>query len=90
MNNENVSSRIQAFIVQRFPAAKKKLVNEDVPLLESGIIDSLGTLEVVGFLEHSFNIKVEDEELSPENFSTLRGLASFVEKKRQQVEAVAR
>ncbi len=90
MNDGNTSSRIRSCIVQKFPAAKKRLLNEDVPLLESGIIDSLGTLEVVGFLEQTFNIKIEDEDLSPENFATLRCLVSFVEGKRGPVGVPAR
>jgi len=90
MNDGNTGSRILSFIIQKFPAAKKRLLNEDVPLLESGIIDSLGTLEVVGFLEQTFNIKVEDEDLSPENFATLRCLVSFVDRKRAPVEVPAK
>ncbi len=65
-------------------------MNEDVPLLESGIIDSLGVLDVVKFVEETFQIKIEDEELTPDNFANLRCLTSFVEKKRGQVEVSAK
>ncbi len=73
--------QIRSFILEKFPAARKRPLNDDVPLLESGIIDSLGILDVVGFLERTFDIKIEDEELTPENFGNIKRIAFFVEKK---------
>lgn len=49
--------------------------------LDSGIIDSTGILEVVMFLEESFGIKVEDEEMVPENLDSIDNLVTFVAKK---------
>jgi acyl carrier protein len=69
---------IRSFILDKFPAAKKRLISDDLSLLESGIVDSLGVLDVVGFLEQTFKIKVEDDELTPDNFSSIRCLVSFV------------
>src|SRR5690242_12483138 len=83
MSEEKITSAcIRSFIVQTFPAARKQLIDDDAPLLESGIIDSLGMLDVVTFLEQTFNIKVEDEELSPENFFSIRCLAAYVDGKK--------
>ena len=67
-----ISERIRAFLAQQFPATKKA-GNED-PLLKNGLIDSLGILEVVTFLENEFGIIVSDEELLPENFGSIRSL----------------
>ena len=70
MLNENiVSERIKNFLVQQFPATKN-VGNED-PLLKNGLIDSLGILEVVTFLEKEFGIAISDEELLPENFESV-------------------
>ncbi|HUA14000.1 MAG TPA: acyl carrier protein [Verrucomicrobiae bacterium] len=82
-----LKTQIQSFIVRKFPAARKRGIDEQTPLLEAGIVDSLGVLELVGFLEQSFRIKVADEELTPENFGNIHHLASFVENKREQVAA---
>jgi acyl carrier protein len=79
-----ISTSIERFILQKFPAAKKQKVTEQVPLLQSGIVDSLGVLDIVGYLEQTFSIRVADEELSPENFATIRSLATFVEKKQAE------
>ncbi|MGA1989381.1 MAG: acyl carrier protein [Candidatus Sulfotelmatobacter sp.] len=76
--------RIRSFVLQKFPAARKRVFNDDVQLLESGIIDSLGVLDVVGFLEQTFNIRVDDDDLTPENFGNVKCIGSFVEKKSGQ------
>lgn len=49
--------------------------------LDSGIIDSTGILEVVMFLEESFGIKVDDEEMVPENLDSIDNLVAFVARK---------
>jgi acyl carrier protein len=85
----SIGPQIQSFIVRTFPAARKRTINEDVQLLESGIVDSLGVLDIVAFLEKSFMIKISDEELTPENFASIKRLAEFVEKKRGQIEVAA-
>jgi len=78
-------ARIRSFIGKKFPASRRKILDDALPLLESGIIDSLGVLDVVTFLENEFMIKVSDEELTPDNFANIRSLASFVETKTGQV-----
>ena len=86
----SANERIRIFIIQTFPAARKLPLQDDMPLLESGVVDSLGVLDVVAFLEKSFMIQVSDEELTPENFASVRCLTSFVENKRAQIEVPAR
>jgi acyl carrier protein len=81
--------RIRSFIVHTFPAARKRALQDDHPLLESGIVDSLGMLDVVAFLEKSFGIQVSDEELTPDNFANVGALTSFILKKQARVEVTA-
>jgi acyl carrier protein len=76
-----VSERVRAFILERFPLARKRGLKDNDPLLESGILDSLGVLDVVSFVEQEFVITVSDEELVPENFQTIERLASFIQDK---------
>ena len=89
MRTENGTStdgphlRIRSFILEKFPAARTKRLDDELPLLEAGIVDSLGVLDVVGFLEHAFHIKVDDEDLTPDNFATVRCMVSFVERNRR-------
>ncbi len=47
-------------------------------LLESGIIDSLGILKLLAFLEETFSVKLTDDELMPEHFETVNALSRLV------------
>jgi acyl carrier protein len=51
------------------------------PLIETGIIDSLGIMKLIGFLENTLSIHVDDTELIPENFTTVQAIYSMVSKK---------
>ena len=76
-----VSERVRAFILERFPLARKRGLKDKDQLLESGVLDSLGVLDLVSFVEQEFAITVSDEELVPENFQTIERLTSFVQDK---------
>jgi len=90
MNQRNTATgSIRSFILQKFPAARKKSIGDDTPLLESSIIDSLGVLDVVVFLERTFNITVSDDELIPENFADINRMATFAERKQSQSQVSA-
>jgi acyl carrier protein len=51
-------------------------------LIEAGVIDSTGVLELVGFLEEAFDIRIADEDLVPENLDSIDNAVGFVERKR--------
>jgi acyl carrier protein len=84
------SVAIRSYIVKQFPVARKESLKDDTQLLTSGIVDSLGMLDLVRFLEESYMIQISDEELTPENFASIACLASFVESKGHQVGALAK
>ena len=77
----NLNEEIREFILSSFPLARKKQMKDSDPLLKSGLVDSLGVLTVVAFLEKEYSIKIEDEELVPENFETIEEIAGFLQKK---------
>lgn len=79
--SETIKSTISSFVMQSFPLAQKQKFTQDVPLLESGIVDSVGILEIVTFLEREFAIQISDDDLLPENFGSVAGIAAFVERK---------
>jgi len=55
--------------------------SEDASFLEEGIVDSTGVLELVMFVEETFDIAVQDEEIVPENFDSVSCLAAYVRHK---------
>lgn len=78
---QSVEARIREFIIKQFPLAKRQEFGGSQNWLESGLIDSLGILEVVHFLETDFSVQVSDDELLPENFQSLEAVCSFVRSK---------
>ena len=74
-------SEIRQFIADRFLFGDDKKLGDDDSLLEAGIIDSTGILELIGHLEERYGIKVNDDELVPENLDTIAGIAAFLAKK---------
>lgn len=77
-----IEAEIMKYITQRFPLARKRNLDEQTFLLDSGIIDSMGVLDIVGFLETAFGVSVSDDELTPENFRNIASLSGFVRGKR--------
>ena len=50
--------------------------------LDKGVLDSTGILEVIYFLEDEFKIKVEDEEMIPENLDSVNNIVAFIDRKK--------
>lgn len=79
--SQTVEERVRDFVLKQFPLARKGGIEPDDRWLETGLIDSLGILDLVHFLETEFSIHVSDEELSPENFQSLAAVVLFVDAK---------
>lgn len=74
-------NRIRDFIVENFLFGEDNGFTEETSFLESGMIDSTGILEIINFLEETYHIVVEDNELIPENLDSLKNLDRFLNKK---------
>jgi acyl carrier protein len=53
-------------------------ISDDLPFFERGVIDSLQIVEIIGFLEDDLDLEVEGEDLTPQNFGSIAGLARFL------------
>ena len=75
---------LRSFIVDNFMIGRDpaELTDAGSPL-QLGVIDSTGVLEMVGFLEETYGIQVEDNELIPENLDSIDNLAAYIDRKRQ-------
>ncbi|RLC29206.1 MAG: acyl carrier protein [Deltaproteobacteria bacterium] len=73
--------QIRAFIVENFLFGSDDGLTDDASFLEEGIIDSTGILELVNFLEETFGISVEDEELVPENLDSINNVVAYLKRK---------
>ncbi len=63
---------------------KKEEIPEDEGLLDSGILDSFGLVEFIGFIESEFGIEVDEEEFTNDNFKDLTAIKKFVQGKLKQ------
>ena len=79
-----IEDQIRECITKQSPLARKRGLRKDEPLLQNGVLDSLGILELVSCLEQEFGISVDDEDLAPDNFQTIERLAAFVAEKRNR------
>jgi acyl carrier protein len=83
-----IEESIVRFILATFPRAHQKGLDSDTLLLENGVVDSIGVLELVGFLETEFGIVVTDEDLTTDNFRTVAQIGAFVQVKQGAGDAV--
>jgi len=58
-------------------------LDDDASLLEIGVIDSTGVLDLIAYLEEQFHITVEDAEMIPQNLDTINHLCQYVERKKE-------
>jgi acyl carrier protein len=76
---ESIEQTIKEYIAKQFMFDKPEVaLEDDLPLFERGIIDSLGIFLLVAFLEQQFAIKVEPEDVILENFSTIDKIKNLV------------
>ena len=72
---------VRTFIISNFYVANPADLKDDTSLLDSGMVDSTGVLEVIAFLESEFGISVADNEIVPDNLDALGRIVSFIERK---------
>jgi acyl carrier protein len=80
MHND-AETTVRDFITENFHY-RGEIGSLSESLLEAGLIDSMGVLELVTFLESTFSIQVADEEVVPENLDSIGGIVAYVRRKR--------
>jgi acyl carrier protein len=78
----NIIQSIRRFLTDRAWLRDEDRVLESDSLLEKGVIDSMAMVELISFIEETYNIRIQDEELMPENFDSLAAIAAFIVSKR--------
>ena len=74
-----IEEKLKNFILTEFAEQiEQKSIDVNDDLLSMGIVDSMGVLQIVNFIEEHFGIKVEDEEITIDNFRTISAVARFV------------
>jgi acyl carrier protein len=74
-----IKEGIRQFVVEDLASRKGiAAVTDDEPLIENGVIDSLGTFRLVSFFEENFNVRISDEEVIVDNFQTITAMERLV------------
>ena len=81
MTNNGVEGRIHEFIQTNLVFGDKRTFSDEDSLIRNGIVDSTGILELISFLEESFDVQFDDSELIAENFDSVIRIAAFLSKK---------
>ncbi len=76
--NMETKEQIREFIAHNFYVAELSQLDDEASLIETGVIDSTGVLEVVAFLEQDFGIVVADEDILPDNLDSIARMAAYV------------
>jgi acyl carrier protein len=79
MNETTIERDIRDFLAQNFPLADEgaELRGGD-SLIEAGVIDSTGVLELIEYLEANYSIEISDEEVLPDNLDSIDRISRFV------------
>ena len=73
--------RVREFVVKNLIYEREDILTDEMSFYETGLIDSLGIVEIIDFLEKTYNVVVEDEELIPENLGSISNIVKYVGRK---------
>lgn len=77
----DVKPRVRKFIIGNFYIPNQDGFTDAMSLLEAGVVDSTGVLEIIGFLESTFRFTVEDDEIVPENLDSIERITHYISRK---------
>ncbi len=81
IDQQEIQKTVKDFIQKNFIFDTATVLGDDESLLGTGVIDSTGVLELIGFLEEKFQLTFDDNELVAENFDTVLKITAFLQKK---------
>jgi acyl carrier protein len=79
----DIKAELRGFITSNFFVPAGGLKDDDL-LIDTGVIDSTGVLEVIHFVEDTYGTKLHDDEILPENLGSIERLVAFVERKKRE------
>jgi acyl carrier protein len=82
MQATEIEQGIRAFLVEHFLFGRIEGLDDDAQLL-GNVVDSQGVIELIVFVQKRFNIEVDDEEVTGDNFASLKSVVAFIEKKQR-------
>ena len=81
--SETAREELRQFIVESFLFGRDRSFSNEDSLLEKGLIDSTGVLELIAFLKEKYGVSVEEAEMIPDNLDSIQSLSAFIQRKQQ-------
>ncbi len=76
-----LEAQVTDFIVSNFHVGKREAFTSATSLLDTGIVDSTGYLEIFQWIDTDFHVSVDPAEMDPSNFGTVAAIASYLHRK---------
>ncbi|MEI6516573.1 MAG: acyl carrier protein [bacterium] len=76
----NTKEAVKAFIQSEIAPGGNEVITDDSNLIELGIIDSMGVMKLIAFVEETFSITINPDDLMPENFETLDAISALLDR----------
>lgn len=87
MASVDTASRVRSYLIENFLYMHRDAeLGDDEQLLERGILDSMGVMELVSFLEEEFGVQLADEEITEANLGTVGSITRLMEWKTRSAE----
>ena len=85
MTQHEIAARVRAYVLENFLYMRKDYEFSDTDsLMGHGVIDSMGVIELITFVQDEFQVEVDEEEITEENFGTIAAVSRFVQGKRPE------
>ena len=78
----DIKITVRQFLLDNFVLGGKVTIADDTSFMKGHILDSTGFIELIMFIEETYRLKVEDDEMLPANFDSLNNIDSYVARKR--------
>jgi acyl carrier protein len=79
--NSEIELEIRTFLSKNFPLYEEATTDPEESLVQSGVVDSLGILELVDFVEARFDLRIPENELLPENLDSISSITRYLSAK---------
>ena len=77
----SIAEKVRDYIKENFLFGADNKIGDEDSLLDAGVIDSTGAMELVSFIETQFGVEVGDRDLVPENLDSVAAIAGFITRK---------
>ena len=82
--SEQMKNEVRSYLLSQGAAADADPFGDGDSLLEAGVIDSVGMVDLISFLETTYGVSVDEDDMTPENFDSINAIVAYVEQKRGQ------